>query len=95
MNVLQKSLGTNEGINYTNIILMALSLVFSVLLPFETFLFVYAVLGPLHYLTEISWLEKRSFFVTNKKDVILFLVCGILFTIPVFFFRNANTILFI
>jgi hypothetical protein len=85
MNVLQKSLGTNEGINYTNIILMALSLVFSVLLPFETFLFVYAVLGPLHYLTEISWLEKRSFFVTNKKDVILFLVCGILFTIPVFF----------
>jgi hypothetical protein len=85
MNVLQKSLGTNECINYTNIILMALSLVFSVLLPFETFLFVYAVLGPLHYLTEISWLEKRSFFVTNKKDVILFLVCGILFTIPVFF----------
>jgi hypothetical protein len=84
MNVLQKSLSTDAGINYTNIMLMALSFVFSVLLPFETFLFVYAVLGPLHYLTEISWLEKRSFFVTNKKDIILFLVCGILFTTPVF-----------
>lgn len=84
MNFLQKSLGTDAGINYTNILLMALSLVFSVLLPFETFLFVYAVLGPLHYLTEISWLEKRSFFVTNKKDIILFLICGILFTTPVF-----------
>ena len=30
--------------------------------PFELFLFSYAVLGPLHYLTEISWLHDRDYF---------------------------------
>jgi uncharacterized protein (TIGR03437 family) len=30
--------------------------------PFHLFLFAYAVLGPLHYITEISWLHDRSYF---------------------------------
>lgn len=30
--------------------------------PFELFLFSYAVLGPLHYLTEISWLHDKNYF---------------------------------
>src|SRR5438045_6620252 len=30
--------------------------------PFHVFLFAYAVLGPLHYLTEISWLHDRNYF---------------------------------
>lgn len=30
--------------------------------PFEVFLFSYAVLGPLHYLTEISWLHDKNYF---------------------------------
>jgi len=89
MNLLQKAIGTDSGINYTNIGLMLISSIFSFLLPFETFLFVYAFLGPLHYLTEISWLEKRNFFIYNKKEVIVFLICGILFTIPVFFKGTA------
>ena len=36
------------------------------LAPFHLFLFAYAVLGPLHYLTEISWLHDRSYFA--KRD---------------------------
>ncbi|MEZ4686061.1 MAG: hypothetical protein R3B47_08345 [Bacteroidia bacterium] len=35
---------------------------------FELFLFSYAFLGPLHYLTEINWLQKRSYFVSDKRS---------------------------
>jgi hypothetical protein len=55
---------------------MVLSGVLAFLIPFKLFLFSYAVLGPLHYLTEISWLEKRSFFLPNKKDYFFILLCG-------------------
>lgn len=68
-----------DGINYLNIGLMFLSVLLAFYLPFELFVFVYAVLGPLHYLTEISWLEKKNYFVPNKKDtwLLLLLVLGI------------------
>jgi hypothetical protein len=50
------------------------------ILPFEVFLFSYAVLGPLHYLTEISWLHKRDYFATGKNDfIVLILLCVFLF----------------
>lgn len=35
--------------------------------PFELFLFAYAVFGPLHYLTEISWLDKKGYFAEKKS----------------------------
>lgn len=35
-------------------------------LPFELFLFAYAVLGPLHYLTEISWIHDKGYFVDQE-----------------------------
>src|ERR1043165_8502495 len=41
---------------------MIFSCVAAFVLPFELFLFSYAVLGPLHYLTEISWLHDRKYF---------------------------------
>ena len=36
--------------------------------PIEMFLVAYAVLGPLHYLTQISWLKDRGFFTTGRHD---------------------------
>jgi hypothetical protein len=54
---------TADTINYVNIGLMLVSCVAAYVFPFELFLFSYAVLGPLHYLTEISWLHDRSYFV--------------------------------
>jgi hypothetical protein len=65
-------------INYLNIGLMALSALLAYFLPFETFLFAYAFLGPLHYLTEISWLHDRNYFSKGKYDFIVLLVIGIL-----------------
>ena len=45
--------------------------------PFETFLLAYAFLGPLHYLTEISWLHDRQYFTKGKYDFIPLLLIGI------------------
>jgi hypothetical protein len=44
------------------------SCLFAYLFPFELFLFSYAVLGPLHYLTEISWLHDRKYFVEARRS---------------------------
>ena len=57
-----------DRINYLNIGLMLISCVVALYIPFELFLFAYAVLGPAHYLTEISWLHKRGYFTRGKND---------------------------
>src|SRR3954470_8475429 len=64
---------TANKINYINIGLMFVSCIISFFIPFELFLFSYGVLGPLHYLTEIGWLHKKSYFTKGKYDF-LFLV---------------------
>jgi len=60
-----------DRVNVLNIGLMIASAVGAVLLPFQLFLFSYAVLGPLHYLTQISWLHTRGYFTTGKNDYLL------------------------
>ena len=57
-----------DRINYTNVALMLGSAALAWVLPFEAFLLAYAVLGPLHYLTEISWLHDRGYFTTGRFD---------------------------
>lgn len=69
---------TTSHIDWINIGLMLISAVAAWVLPFEVFLFSYAVLGPLHYLTEISWLHERSYFTTGKRDVIVLFFLGVL-----------------
>jgi hypothetical protein len=60
-----------DRVNVLNIGLMVASTVLAFTLPFELFLFSYAVLGPLHYLTQISWLHTRGYFTTGKNDYLL------------------------
>lgn len=77
------------NIDILNIFLILISGVFAFVLPFETFLFVYAFLGPLHYLTEINWLQQRNYFLQNKKNVyylfIPILLIGSIVYIPTLF----------
>lgn len=70
---------TTDRINHLNIGLMIASAAAAFVLPFELFLFSYAVLGPLHYLTEISWLNDRKFFCNHKWDWIPIAAICILF----------------
>lgn len=71
-----------------NVFLILLSGIFAFVLPFQTFLFVYAFLGPLHYLTEINWLQQRNYFLHDKTNVYYFfipiLIIGCLVYIPTF-----------
>ena len=71
-------------INYINIGLMLLSMMAAFIMPFEVFLFAYAFLGPLHYLTEISWLHDRNYFSKGKYDYLFLLFVGILITYDYF-----------
>lgn len=63
---------------------MLVSCTIALFLPFELFLFAYAVLGPAHYLTEISWLQKRNFFTRTKNDfwLLIGLAALVCFTAP-------------
>lgn len=62
---------TTAQIDKLNIGLMLLSVIAAFIFPFELFLFVYAFLGPLHYLTEINWLHKKQYFTTHKYDYVI------------------------
>ena len=79
MNVLKA-----DRINYLNLGLMVLTAVLSYYFPFETFLLAYAYLGPLHYLTEISWLHDRQYFAKGKWDYLVLLIVGVLLSYAAF-----------
>jgi hypothetical protein len=57
-----------DRINLVNVGLMLASAVLACTMPFEVFLASYAILGPLHYLTQISWLHDRGWFTTSRLD---------------------------
>ena len=73
-----------ERIDYINIGLLVFSCLLAFVIPFELFLFAYAVMGPLHYLTEISWLHDKNYYSTDRRDVILLVVVSLLLTIMAF-----------
>ncbi len=58
-----------KRIDSINIFLMIASMCVAMFFPFELFLFVYAILGPLHYLTEINWLHQKRFFLKKYNDI--------------------------
>ena len=65
-------------LDYANIGLMLISFGVAMVVPFELFLFSYAVLGPAHYLTEIAWLHERKYFTHGPRDyVVLVLLAAV------------------
>lgn len=82
-------LSKDDKINGVNIGLMLLSCAAAFVMPFEVFLFAYAVMGPLHYLTEISWLHDRQYFTKGKYDNIVLWIIGILILLESLAYRNG------
>ena len=76
-------LTTLDKINYGNILLILISCVIALVFPFELFLFAYAILGPLHYLTEISWLHNKQYYTKKKNDYVVFIGITVLISLPV------------
>ena len=54
------------GVEQWNTSAIGLSLVLAIALPFEIFLLAYAILGPLHYLTELQWIRSRGYCVRSR-----------------------------
>ncbi|HWF43458.1 MAG TPA: hypothetical protein VG537_02345, partial [Candidatus Kapabacteria bacterium] len=70
---------STDRINILNIGLMVVSAILAYVWPFYLFLVAYAVLGPLHYLTEISWLHDRSYYTNRKYDYLFLLIAGVVY----------------
>ncbi|HEV7241050.1 MAG TPA: hypothetical protein VGQ36_17565 [Thermoanaerobaculia bacterium] len=51
-----------NAVERVNSVLMVAACAAAFVAPFHVFLAAYAVLGPLHYLTQISWLHDRQYF---------------------------------
>lgn len=69
---------------------MLASAVFALFIPFELVLLSYAILGPLHYLTEISWLNTRQFFTLKQYDYLL--IAGVVIVSLVLRTPSANVV---
>ena len=65
---------TTRAIDGLNIFLMIATCILAFAFPFQLFLFSFAVLGPLHYFTEIPWLHGKKYFTAGKYDAVLLVV---------------------
>src|SRR5665647_2681294 len=65
--------------------LMLAALGLAYLMPFELVLLSYVILGPAHYLTEISWLHDRSYFLPHRGVALALIVTAL----AVSFVENA------
>src|SRR5260370_41871550 len=61
-----KGPASTQWIDILNFFLIWFTLVLALAWPFQLFLFSYIVIGPLHYLTEINWLDKQKYFLQPK-----------------------------
>ncbi|WP_445710570.1 hypothetical protein [Flavobacterium sp.] len=69
-------------IDKLNTVLILISFGLAYIFPFELFIIVYAILGPLHYLTEINWIQEKKYFLNDKKWIYIILFFSIIIAIP-------------
>ena len=77
----QSSRVSLSAVNLLNIGLMLASASVAFVVPFETFLLAYAVLGPLHYLTQIAWMHERQYFALERRDWVPLLLATVVVTV--------------
>jgi hypothetical protein len=87
---------STRDVNSLNIGLMVLSALLAWEHPAALFFFAYGVLGPLHYLTEISWLHERGWFATSRRDAVWPSIVALLLTglhVSTTFFGKTSPVL--
>lgn len=87
-----ESILNTDRINYLNIALMLIACAVAFYVPFELFLVAYAFLGPLHYLTEISWLHERKYFSKGKWDFVFLGLAAVALFITSYILNEKGTI---
>ncbi len=86
--MLAQPLSATERLDLLNIGLMAVACAVAFVIPFELFLFSYAILGPLHYLTEISWLHDKKYYLPDRRFAGVLLLLTALITLVFFNFTH-------
>src|ERR1044072_6179099 len=66
-----------RGRDVAHLGLMLTALGLAYLVPFELLLLAYVVLGPAHYLTEISWLHDRKYFLPHRALALVLVAVSI------------------
>lgn len=77
-------------IDQWNTILVAISAFLAWAYPYRAFLLAFAVLGPLHYLTEIHWIRTKNYFVNAGMWKWMALVSALAVALPQTVFGIAN-----
>lgn len=76
-----------------NTFLIVFALFLAYILPFKLFLISYAILGPLHYITEINWIRDKQYFIQTKNWVVICLIFCCIIALPHWFnFFNINNL---
>lgn len=55
-----------ERTRWADLVALGISGVAATIAPLQVFLFAFAVLGPVHYLTEIAWLRRKQFYLKSN-----------------------------
>ena len=83
------------NIDILNLVLITISLFLAIIFPFELFLIVYAILGPLHYLTEINWIRNKNYFVKSKTWIYTVILFAFIVSLPAIMrlniFKNSDS----
>jgi hypothetical protein len=59
-----------QGQHFGNLLALLVSATAAALAPLQVFLFAYAFIGPLHYLTEMAWLRKKNFYSDSRSGLL-------------------------
>ncbi|PWL32540.1 MAG: hypothetical protein DCO96_03070 [Fluviicola sp. XM-24bin1] len=82
-----------KRVDVLNIGLIILSAVLAFQYPVELFLISFIFIGPLHYFTEINWLDKKNYFIKGPNRLWLWIGLGasVLVMIPKFYVFLSTT----
>lgn len=78
-------------IDLLNIGLIIVSALLAYFFPLQVFLLAFSILGPLHYLTEINWMDKKNYFTPRSSRLWLWisLVFSFFIVFPKLYFYFA------
>lgn len=82
----------NLSIDCLNVFLILLAGILAFFFPLELFIFSYAILGPLHYITEINWLNDKNYFVDGKRWpwLVLGITASLVLIVPKLYYEYGN-----
>lgn len=83
---------TAKNVDYLNIGLILISAILAFNFPMEVFVIAFIVIGPLHYFTEINWLDQKNYFIPGPKRLWFWvgIASSVLIMLPKFYFYLAG-----